>query len=140
MHVNELHGSAEMSAYLLNFDSVHGTWKKCLVAEGDGFTVEGSKHTIGFSMEKDHTKVSWTADIVVECTGEIKKKSMLEEYLKIGVKKVVVACPVKESGVLNVVLGCNDDLLTDEYDIVTAASCTTNCIAPVIKVIQEKVH
>jgi len=141
VHVNDL-CSVESAAYLVKYDSVHGTWDKEVVQEkGDHFTVDGKKVT--FSQHKDYTKIDFKAmgvEMVLECTGQFLKMENLNPYLqKCGVKRVVVSAPVKEPECLNVVLGCNHGLLgKGEKKIVTNASCTTNCLAPVVKVIKEK--
>ena len=143
VHVNEVVGGCEHAAYLIKFDSVHGTWEKNSEAGKDGkhFVVDGE--IINFTDEKDYTKVNWKGsgcDIVVDCSGKFTKTEKLKPYLtQCGMKKVVVSAPVKEPSVLNIVVGVNDDKLTTNHDIITAASCTTNCLAPVIKVMQENI-
>jgi len=138
LHVNDV-CSCESAAYLIKYDSVHGTWDKEveMTEDGSGFTVDGK--VITFSSQSDFTQVDWKgAEMVMECTGKFLKVKGLNEYFDTcGVKRVVVSAPVKEEGALNVVLGCNHHLLTDEFKLVTNASCTTNCLAPVVKVIQE---
>jgi glyceraldehyde 3-phosphate dehydrogenase len=136
VHVNDL-CSCESAAYLVKYDSVHGTWDKDVVQEADGFTVDKKKVT--FSQKSDYSKIDFKAmgvEMVLECTGKFLKTQSLDPYLK-QVKRVVVSAPVKEEGVLNIVLGCNDKLLDSKTQIVTNASCTTNCLAPVVKVIKE---
>mmetsp|Transcript_21391 Transcript_21391/g.27656 ORF Transcript_21391/g.27656 Transcript_21391/m.27656 type:complete len:362 (+) Transcript_21391:200-1285(+) len=144
VHVNDV-CSCESAAYLVQYDSVHGTWSHQIDAADDGksFTVDGNK-TVTFSQESDFTKIDLQAmgvELVMECTGQFLKVDTLKPYLDetkcCGVKQVVVSAPVKEEGALNVVLGCNHHLLTPETRLVTNASCTTNCLAPVVKVIQE---
>eukprot|EP00580_Thalassiosira_gravida_P012236 CAMPEP_0201631510 /NCGR_PEP_ID=MMETSP0493-20130528/5472_1 /ASSEMBLY_ACC=CAM_ASM_000838 /TAXON_ID=420259 /ORGANISM="Thalassiosira gravida, Strain GMp14c1" /LENGTH=349 /DNA_ID=CAMNT_0048102863 /DNA_START=28 /DNA_END=1077 /DNA_ORIENTATION=+ len=138
IHVNDV-CSCESAAYLIKYDSVHGTWDKEveMTDDGSGFTVDGKLVT--FSSESDFTKVDWKgAEMVMECTGKFLKVKGLNDYFdKCGVKRVVVSAPVKEEGALNVVLGCNHHLLTEEMKLVTNASCTTNCLAPVVRVIKE---
>eukprot|EP00529_Nitzschia_sp_RCC80_P029095 CAMPEP_0113483518 /NCGR_PEP_ID=MMETSP0014_2-20120614/23474_1 /TAXON_ID=2857 /ORGANISM="Nitzschia sp." /LENGTH=331 /DNA_ID=CAMNT_0000377065 /DNA_START=125 /DNA_END=1120 /DNA_ORIENTATION=- /assembly_acc=CAM_ASM_000159 len=141
VHVNDL-CSCESAAYLIKYDSVHGTWDKEveLKDDGSGFTVDGK--LITFSSEADFTNVDWKSmgvEMVMECTGKFLKVDTLKPYLdKCGLKQIVVSAPVKEDGALNVVLGCNNHLLSNDTRIVTNASCTTNCLAPVVKVIQEQ--
>jgi glyceraldehyde 3-phosphate dehydrogenase len=141
VHVNDL-CSIESAAYLIQYDSVHRTWEKKVEVNEDssGFTVDGTLVT--FSSQKDFTAVDWAGmgvEMVMECTGKFLTVKSLTPYLeKCGVKQVVVSAPVKEAGALNVVLGCNHELLSKETTIVTNASCTTNCLAPVVKVIREK--
>jgi len=140
VHVNDV-CSCESAAYLIKYDSVHGTWDKeieCLEDES-GFTIDGKLVT--FSQEADFTNVDFQGkgvEMVMECTGKFLKVKNLSPYFeKCGVKRVVVSAPVKEDGALNVVLGCNHHLLSEELTLVTNASCTTNCLAPVVKVIKE---
>lgn len=141
VHVNDL-CSCESAAYLVKYDSVHGQMKEEVEASENGksFTVDGK--VVTFSQEKDFTQVDFAAmgiELVMECTGKFLKVDSLAPYFdKCGVKQVVVSAPVKEKGAMNVVLGCNHKLVTKEQKLVTAASCTTNCLAPVVKVIQEK--
>ena len=141
VHINEIAGDAATAAHLLTFDSVHGRWERGNVGEGDTLTVGGQ--TLGYSAVKEPGAVPWAAagvDIVLECTGKIKTVAQLEAYFAAGVKKVIVAAPVK-GGALNIVMGVNHT----RYDpatqhILTAASCTTNCLAPVVKVIHEGIR
>lgn len=140
VHVNDL-CACESAAYLVKYDSVHGTWKYEVEPDEDGksFTV-GSK-IISFSQEKDFTNINFSkmgVEMVLECTGKFLKVNTLRAYIEqCDVKRVVVSAPVKEAGVLNVVLGCNNNKLSKENEIVTNASCTTNCLAPVVRVIKE---
>jgi glyceraldehyde 3-phosphate dehydrogenase len=142
VHVNDL-CSCESAAYLVQYDSVHGTWEHTVEAARDGksFTVGGDK-TVTFSQEKDFTEIDFQAmgvELVMECTGKFLKVATLQPYFdKCGVKQVVVSAPVKEEGALNVVLGCNHQKLSHRtHTLVTNASCTTNCLAPVVKVMQD---
>mgnify|MGYP000187926528 FL=1 len=140
VHINECAGDVESAVHLLNFDSVHGRWQYEAIADKQ-FLCVGDKR-VSYSQHKTIEETDWQAldvDIVVDCTGVFKSKSLLAAYFKQGVKKVVVSAPVKEQGVLNIVMGVNDALYdADKYDIVTAASCTTNCIAPAVKVLDEQ--
>jgi glyceraldehyde 3-phosphate dehydrogenase len=140
VHVNEIKGGAKMAAHLLEFDSVHGRWDRGISACDTGFELEGKR--VSFSEEASPGGVDWKAmgvDVVVESTGKFRTLETLQPYFDKGVRKVVVAAPVKD-GALNIVMGCNDDLYDPaKHDLVTAASCTTNCIAPVVKVIQEQI-
>ena len=139
VHINELKGSAETAAHLLEFDSVHGRWRASIGAGSNSLTVED--HRIAFSSYSDPTDVPWKdsgAEIVLECSGKFVTREALEPYFEYGVRKVVVAAPVKK-GALNIVMGVNDHLYDpDRHHLVTAASCTTNCLAPVVKVIHEQ--
>lgn len=137
VHINDPAGTPEMLAHLANFDSVHGTWQHTLVAEQDGFKLNDLK--IGFTSVFELDQAPWQqCDVVIEASGKFRSKESLQSYLDLGVKKVVVTAPVKQDGVANVVIGVNDDAFDwQQYPIVTAASCTTNCLAPVVKVIDE---
>ncbi len=138
VHVNELHGGAATAAHLLTFDSVHGTWPHDVAAAGDGLEIDGT--SLSFSDALAPGNVPWGdlgVDLVLECTGRFRTRALLDPYFARGVPKVIVAAPVKE-GALNVVVGVNDDRYDPaEHDLLTAASCTTNCLAPVVRVIHE---
>jgi len=141
VHVNDI-CSCESAAYLLQYDSVHGTWDKSVEEVQDdtqAFTVDGQ--VVTFSQHADYTNVDWAEmgiEMVLECTGKFLTVDSLQPYFdKCGVKRVVVSAPVKEPACLNVVLGCNHNLLSEEQTLVTNASCTTNCIGPVVRVIKE---
>ena len=139
VHVNEVKGGAETAAHLLEFDSVHGRWDRGISATDDGITVEG-RH-IGFSASAKPGAVDWAGlgcGLVLECTGAFKTTEALQPYLDAGVQTVLVACPVKSEGALNLVYGVNHDAYDPgAHRIVTAASCTTNCLAPMVKVVHE---
>lgn len=138
VHINEIKGDAACHAHLMAFDSVHGRWERDISVSGDTITVEGKPVT--FSMEKNPADVDWVGmgiDVIVECTGKFKTAEDLQCYFDQGIKKVVVSAPVPEPA-LNIVYGINHaDYDPAKHDIVTAASCTTNCLAPVIKVLNE---
>ncbi|OFE13222.1 type I glyceraldehyde-3-phosphate dehydrogenase [Pseudohongiella acticola] len=139
--INDPAGDAETLAHLLNFDSLHGRWHHEARAEhnedGDFIVIEDQR--IRVTQNTAIADTDWSGcELVIEASGKMKTTKLLQAYLDQGVKRVVVTAPVKEDGVLNVVLGVNDK----DYDpalhrIVTAASCTTNCLAPVVKVIHE---
>jgi glyceraldehyde 3-phosphate dehydrogenase len=135
--INEL-GDAPTAAHLLTFDSVHGRWPHTVVGEDSVLSVDGQ--AIGYSSSKEPGGVPWDragVDVVLECSGKFRTVETLQPYFARGVKKVIVAAPVKQ-GALNVVVGVNDHLYRpEEHHILTAASCTTNCLAPVVKVVHE---
>lgn len=139
VHINEIKGGSVTAAHLLEFDSVHGRWSKPMRAEDDELTVEG--RSIKFTAEAKPNDVPWESsnvDIVLECSGKLLTLDALQPFLDRGVRKVIVAAPVKQGGALNIVMGVNDGLYSPtEHHIITAASCTTNCLAPVVKVIHE---
>ncbi len=138
-HVNELHGDAATAAHLLTFDSVHGRWDREAQGDGDALSIDG--RTLSYSGAADPADVPWGdlgVDVVLECSGRFRTPESLAPYFEQGVRKVVVAAPVKHDSALNVVMGVNEDRYDPaSHDIVTAASCTTNCLAPVVKVVHE---
>ncbi|EGM76828.1 glyceraldehyde-3-phosphate dehydrogenase, type I [Rheinheimera sp. A13L] len=138
VQINDPAGDAATFAHLLNFDSVHGRWLNQAEAEGNTVMIKGQR--IAVTHNKAIADTNWSGcDIVIECSGKMKSSAQLQGYLDQGVKRVVVSAPVKEAGVLNVVMGVNHQLFDAAvHKIVTAASCTTNCLAPVVKVIHEK--
>jgi glyceraldehyde 3-phosphate dehydrogenase len=139
VHVNEISCDAVGSAHLLNFDSVHGRWDQSASApDVDTMVIAGQ--SIRHTQSADLAAADWSdCDIVIEATGKHHKHpERLQAYFEQGVKKVVVAAPTK--GALNLVYGINHTLYNPEqHDLLTAASCTTNCLAPVVKVMQEKI-
>ena len=137
VHINDPAADAATYAHLLNFDSVHGRWQYEAFAEGDTLLIDGKR--IAVTLNKAIGDTDWSGcDVVIEASGKMRKTELLQAYLDQGVKRVVVTAPVKEPGVLNVVMGVNDHLFDQqEHRIVTAASCTTNCLAPVVKVIHQ---
>ncbi|MEI5637711.1 MULTISPECIES: ArsJ-associated glyceraldehyde-3-phosphate dehydrogenase [unclassified Pseudoalteromonas] len=139
VHINDPAGNAETLAHLLEFDSVHGRWHHAVEHQGDDIVI--ANKPIQVTQNKDIAATDWSnCDVVIEASGKMKSKALLEQYLQQGVKRVVVTAPVKEEGVLNIVMGVNEHLYDEEpHQIVTAASCTTNCLAPVVKVLQEKI-
>ncbi len=141
-HVNEVSGGTEATAHLLEFDSLHGRWR-AEVQAADASTIVVGGRRVGFSGEADLTAVPWGdlgCDVVLECTGKFRKVSQLQGYFDQGVKRVIVAAPVKEAGALNIVVGVNDHLYDPaEHRLLTAASCTTNCLAPIVKVVHETI-
>jgi len=141
-HLNEIKGGSAATAHLLAFDSVQGRWRAEIAAEGaDAVVIDGKR--LGFSEHKASADIPWGdlgVDLVLECTGKFLDRKTLDGHLQRGAKRVIVAAPVKVDGVLNLVVGVNDTLYEPaKHDIVTAASCTTNCLAPVVKVLHEAV-
>lgn len=135
-HINEANGPAATSSHLLEFDTVHGRWDR-KISSTDSSIFLGDQEITHTSNEKIED-TDWSGcEIVLECSGKFRTPASLQNYFDQGVKKVIVAAPVKE-GALNIVMGCNDDLYNpSEHHLITAASCTTNCVAPVVKVIHE---
>ena len=139
VRINDPAGDAATLAHLLTFDSVHGRWQHEATHDGDNMVINGKP--ILCTRNKAIGETDWSdCDVVIEASGKMKTKALLQAYLDQGVKRVVVTAPVKEEGVLNVVMGVNDQLYDKaQHPIVTAASCTTNCLAPVVKVIHENI-
>ncbi|WP_025822409.1 ArsJ-associated glyceraldehyde-3-phosphate dehydrogenase [Shewanella marina] len=137
IHINDPAGDAATLAHLVNFDSIHGRWHHQVDAVNEQLII--ADHTIGYSQNSAINETDWSqCDVVIEASGKMKTKALLQAYLDQGVKRVVVTAPVKEDGVLNIVMGINQHLYDKaKHPIVTAASCTTNCLAPVVKVINE---
>ncbi|EGR4200045.1 ArsJ-associated glyceraldehyde-3-phosphate dehydrogenase [Vibrio cholerae] len=138
VQINDVAGDTATLAHLLEFDSVQGRWHHSVGSEADAILINGKR--IRATQEKAIDAVDWSGcDVVIEATGKHRKGEFLNQYLAQGVKRVVVSAPVKEEGIANIVVGVNDHIFNPEqHRIVTAASCTTNCIAPVVKVIHEK--
>jgi len=139
VHINDPAGNAETLAHLMTFDSIHGRWHHDASHEGESIVINGK--AIPCTQNKATQDTDWSkCDVVIEASGKIKTKALLQAYLDQGVKRVVVTAPVKEEGVLNIVMGVNEGLYDKAiHPIITAASCTTNCLAPVVKVIHEKI-
>ena len=140
VHLNEVKGGAAATAHLLEFDSVQRRWRADMAAEGDS-TIRIADRKLGFSAHPVAADIPWGdlgVDVVLECSGKFLNHATLDGHLKRGARRVIVAAPVKEPDVLNVVVGVNHHLYDPAiHPIVTAASCTTNCLAPVVKVIHE---
>ena len=139
VHVNEIHGDVNTAAHLMQFDSVHGTWKKEAKSDGKSLFINGKE--VAFTDRYLPAEVPWAereVSMVFECTGTFRSFEDLLNYFDQDIKKVVVAAPVHDERALNVVMGCNDHLYDKGlHDVVTAASCTTNCLAPIAKVLND---
>ncbi len=137
--INDPVGDAEQHALLIEFDSVHGRWKAEIGHDADSLTLNGTR--IRLTHEKTIEALPLAelgVDMVIDCTGVFKTAAKVAPYYQAGVKKVVVSAPVKDGGALNLVYGVNHHLYDPaEHGLITAASCTTNCLAPVVKVIHE---
>ena len=135
--VNDL-TSAEVLAHLLKYDSVHGKFKGEVSFTNDGIIVNGKK--IQVTAEKDPANLQWKnlgVEAVIESTGVFRKKADVAKHIAAGAKKVILTVPAKDEIDATIVLGVNDDMLKDSHQIVSNASCTTNCLAPVVKVLHE---
>lgn len=139
VQINDPAGDAATHAHLLNFDSVHGRWASEAISEADCIMING--RAIQVTNNRSIAETDWSnCDLVIEASGKFKSLDALQAYLDQGVKRVVVTAPVADEGALNIVYGVNHNLYNPaQHRIVTAASCTTNCLAPVVKVLQEKI-
>jgi glyceraldehyde 3-phosphate dehydrogenase len=129
---------AKTLAYLLKYDSVHGKFDGTVTAEADGIVVDGKKYKV--MAEKDPTKLPWKdlgVDIVIEGTGVFTSREKLAMHITAGAKKVLLTAPAKDEIDATVVLGVNDNVLTGKEVFLSNASCTTNCLAPMVKVLHQ---
>jgi glyceraldehyde 3-phosphate dehydrogenase len=142
VHLNEIKGGAAAIAHLLEFDSVQGRWRAGIAAEGKAAIRIGERR-LSFSEHPSPAEIPWGdlgVEVVLECTGKFLTPDVLRGHLERGAKRVIVAAPVKDPSVLNIVVGVNEHLYDPaRHPIVTAASCTTNCLAPVVKVVHEAI-
>lgn len=136
VHINEPKGGPAAAAHLLKFDSIHGRWPHEVESRGEEIAVDGT--LVRFTSASRVEDLRWDdVDVVLECSGKFRTIESLQGHLDGGARKVLVSAPVK-TGALNIVMGINDHLYDGaKDDIVTAASCTTNCLAPMVKVIHE---
>ncbi len=137
--INDVAGDAATLAHLLEFDSVQGRWQHEVTCTENTMQVAGK--SIAVTQQGEIDAVDWSAcDVVIEATGVNRDKALLDKYIQQGVKRVVVSAPVKHPDIANIVVGVNDHVFDPQlHKIVTAASCTTNCLAPIVKVIHEKI-
>ncbi len=135
--INDAVGDPAMHAHLLEFDSVHGRWPAAFSADETDITIDDTRLPVHAERRIEDLPLDGV-DVVIDCTGVFKTEAKLAPYFAAGVKKVVVSAPVKDGRTANIVYGVNDATYDPQaHDIVTAASCTTNCLAPVVKVIHE---
>lgn len=137
VHINDLTDNATL-AHLLKYDSVHGQFPHVQLADG-GLSIGGK--FVSISAEKDPAKLPWAEkqiDVVLECTGFFVSAEGAQKHIDAGAKKVIISAPAKGDNVRTVVMGVNDGDLLPTDTIVSNASCTTNCLAPVAKVLDEK--
>jgi glyceraldehyde 3-phosphate dehydrogenase len=135
--INDAVGDPAMHAHLLEFDSVHGRWPAAFEADDGSINIDGTRIPVTSTRNLEDLPLDGV-DVVIDCTGAFKTQAKLAPYFAAGVKKVVVSAPVKDGPTANIVYGVNDDIYdADTHKIVTAASCTTNCLAPVVKVLLE---
>ena len=135
--INDAVGDPAMHAHLLEFDSVHGRWPATFEADERSISIDGTRIPVTSTRNLEDLPLDGV-DVVIDCTGAFKTEAKLAPYFTAGVKKVVVSAPVKDGPTANIVYGVNDDIYdAGTHQIVTAASCTTNCLAPVVKVLLE---
>ena len=135
--VNDAVGDPEMHALLLEFDSVHGKWPATFATDESGITIDGTRLPLTNARRLEDLPLD-SVDVVIDCTGAFKTEAKLAPYFAAGVKKVIVSAPVKDGPTANIVYGVNDNIYdAGTHQIITAASCTTNCLAPVVKVLLE---
>ncbi len=135
--INDAVGDPEMHAHLLEFDTVHGRWDAAFSHDADSISINGTRLPVHGEKRLEDLPLEGV-DVVIDCTGVFKTEAKLAPYFAAGVKKVVVSAPVKDGPTANIVYGVNNDAYDPaRHHIVTAASCTTNCLAPVVKVVHE---
>ena len=137
--VNDL-GDAQTNAHLTRYDTAHGPFKFPVEVEGDSLVVDGDK--IKVCAERDPSKLPWKAlgvDIVLECTGLFTSKEKAGAHLKAGARKVIISAPGEKDVDATVVFGVNEKTLKSSHTVISNASCTTNCLAPVAKVLHESI-
>ncbi|MEJ6748812.1 MAG: type I glyceraldehyde-3-phosphate dehydrogenase [Flavobacteriales bacterium] len=125
-------------SHLLKYDSVHRTFHAEVKSENDNLFVDGKE--IQVLQENDLDNINWKKydiDVVIECTGKFRTKSELQKHINSGAKKVILSSPPSEDSIKTIVMGVNDDLITEEDIIISNASCTTNSAAPLLKIIDE---
>ena len=142
VHINETKGGAAAAAHLLEFDSVQGRWRADIAAPTpNAISIDGK--SVLYTEHEDPAQIPWGdrgVDVVLECTGKFLTPEVLQGHLDRGAKRVIVAAPVKTGNVLNIVFGINHTLYDpSKHSIITAASCTTNCLAPVVSVVHEAI-
>lgn len=136
--INDL-SSVEDLAYLLKYDSAYGVYEKEVSHDKSNLIVDGKK--IPVISEKDPSNLPWSdmgVDVVLECTGFFTKREGAQWHIKAGAKKVVISAPVKDDTIKTFVMGVNSDEITEKEDIISNASCTTNCLAPMVKILDDK--
>ncbi len=135
--INDAVGDPGMHAHLLEFDTVHGRWPAEFSHDAESITIDGTRLPVLNERNLGNLPLGGV-DVVIDCTGVFKSEAKLAPYFAAGVKKVVVSAPVKDGPTANIVMGVNDETYDPAtHSIVTAASCTTNCLAPVVKVLHD---
>ncbi len=137
--MNDAQGDPEMHAHLLEFDSVHGRWPATFSFDETAITIDGIRIPVTNASNMQDLPLDGV-DVMIDCTGAFKTEAKLAPYFTAGVRKVIVSAPVKDGPTANIVYGVNDDSYDPvNHQIITAASCTTNCLAPVVKVLQDSI-
>lgn len=137
--INDAAGTPDMMAYLLEFDSVHGRWPAQFDADANSIKIDDERILVTNFKRLEQLPLG-SVDVVIDCTGAFKTEAKLAPYFQAGIKKVIVSAPVKDGPATNIVYGVNDKIYdADLHNIITAASCTTNCLAPVVKVLNEAI-
>ena len=135
--INDVIGDPEMHAHLLQFDSVHGRWQADFSTDENSITIDGTRIPVTKESNLQDLPLDGV-DVLIDCTGAFKTELKLSPYFSKGVKKVVVSAPVEDGATANIVYGVNENTYdSDTHQIITAASCTTNSLAPVVKVLME---
>ena len=141
VHVNEIGCTSKSCAHLMSFDSFQGAWPDSSIEAIDELAIKIDERIVSYSAYAKPKDIPWGdlgVDLVLECTGKFLSEEDLSGHLQRGAKKVIVAAPIKFKDALNVVMGVNETLYSPERDhILSAASCTTNCLAPIVGVIHE---
>ena len=135
--INDLSDTVSL-AHLLKYDSVHRGFNGTILTKENEIIINGN--TVKVFNEKDPENLPWSSlnvDVVVEATGVFRTRALAMKHIKAGAKKVILSAPAKEDGIRTVVMGINDDLIDGTEQIISNASCTTNCAAPMVKIIDE---
>ena len=138
-YLNELNGNTNSLIHSIEFDSIHGKWQANIEEGKDEIKIDGKSIKATFVENINDLSLD-DVDIMIDCTGVYKSSSKLQKYFDKGVKKVIVSAPINEDNIVNIAYGVNHNIYKPkEHNIITGASCTTNCIAPIIKVLHENI-
>ena len=138
-YLNELNGNTNSLIHSIEFDSIHGKWQTNIEEGKDEIKIDGKSIKVTFVENINDLNLD-DIDIMIDCTGVYKSSSKLQKYFDKGVKKVIVSSPINENNIVNIAYGVNHNIYKPkEHNIITGASCTTNCIAPIIKVLHENI-
>ena len=138
-YLNELNGNTNSLIHSIEFDSIHGKWQANIEEGKDEIKIDGKSIKATFVENINNLSLD-DVDIIIDCTGVHKSSSKLQKYYDKGVKKVIVSAPINEDNIVNIAYGVNHNIYKPkEHNIITGASCTTNCIAPIIKVLHENI-